>query len=437
MESAFKKKEGERAGRRRCAGAELKFPVVNRDGAAVDYDKMVGLWYFLAGRGWDLMRDSAAEDPVGVAFPRKNRRDIITTETGFCKLEVALAYEDNLFELSRRLEEIKEALRLYGEREGVIFLGLGLQPVTGPGERLMMKKSRNLFWNKVFDNDRVTLFTVSATNQAHVDVALAEGSAAVNVCNGLSGAQLALTANSTVWRGRVDERYRALAEAFWYWWLPGDPRVGMTVRPFADWEDYLRHICEFRPVYVVRGNRYLGIFRYGSFADFYLAGDGALGEDETGKTVPLRPEYADLSRHYTFCWHDARLSEYFTLENRVNCQQPPGEELCVTALTLGLMENLREAEELVRFYPWETLRKLHDGAVEKGPLARAGGVTVMEIARRMLDVASRGLKPRKLGEESFLDPLWRRLEEGRCPADEVRETMARGGVGGLLHRYGI
>ncbi len=437
LEEAFREKERRRAGKPRCAGAELKFPAVNGDGTAVDYDKIVKLWHFLAGEGWNLMTDPGTGDPVGATCPRANRHDIITTETGYCKLEVALAYEDNLFKLARRLEEIKRLLRRFGDREGVRFLGLGLQPVSPPGEYLMSKKSRNLFWNRVFGNDRVSLFTVSATNQAHIDVSLAEGADAVNVCNGLSGAQLALTANSAVWRGKADAEHRALAEAFWYWWLPDDPRVGMTVRPFADWEDYLRHICGFKPVFVVREGRCLGIFRYGSFTEYYQAGENAQGEDEKGSAVPLVPQYADLNRHYTFCWHDARLSEYFTLENRVNCQQPPGEELCVTALTLGLLENLPEARALVEAYPWELLRELHDAAVKHGPRARAGGTGVLKLAQRMLEISSRGLKSRGQGEETFLEPLWKRLREGRCPADDACAVAERDGIAGLVEKYSI
>lgn len=437
MEKEFRQKELQRTDKPRCAGAELKFPAVNSDGTAIGYDKMIKLWYFLVDRGWYPMRDPGVPEPVGVTMPRENRYDIITTETSFCKLEVALAYEDNLFKLARRLEDIKALMREFGEQEGVRFLGLGMQPLSPPADQLMSGKSRNLFWNKVFGNGRVNLFTVSATNQAHIDVSQAEGAAAVNVFNGLSGAQIALTANSAVRRGGVDEEYCALAEDFWYRWLPGDARVGMTVRPFADWEDYMRHICGYRPIFVVRGDRHLGIFRYESFADYVAAGEKARGEDENGKPVPVVPSYADLNRHFTFCWHDARLSEYFTLENRVNCQQPPGEELSVTALTLGLLENLGEAEELVRYYPWETLRQLHDAAVRQGPLARAGGVSVLEVARKMFAVSVKGLKSRGLDEDIFLAPMWHRLENTCCPAFKARETMTRGGIAGLLEEFSI
>lgn len=437
MEKEFRQRELHREGRPRCAGAELKFPVVKSDGSAVNYHSMVRLWHFLAERGWQPMRDPGVPDPVGVTWPRHNRHDIITTETSFCKLEVALAYEDNLFSLSRRLEDVKELLREFGAREGVLFLGLGMQPVSPPSDLLMSGKSRNLFWNKVFGNGRVHLFTVSATNQAHIDVTMAESASAVNVFNGLSGAQIALTANSTVRRGKIDQEFCALAEDFWYRWLPGDARVGMTARPFTDWEDYMRHICSFRPVFVVRGGSYLGIYRYDSFAGYVAAGKDARGEDETGNRVPLEPCYADLNRHFTFCWHDARLSEYFTLENRVNCQQPPGEELSVTALSLGLLENLDEAAELVRSYPWETLRQLHDAAVRQGPQAEAEGIPVMELARQMFNLSVLGLKKRDLGEEIFLAPLWHRLERARCPAFKARETMAAGGIPALLEEFSM
>ncbi len=313
-------------------------------------------------------------------------------------------------------------------------MGLGLQPRTPPGPHLMAKKARNLFWNKVFNNDRVSLFTASATNQVHVDVKREEVGPALNVFNGLAGVQIALHANSTLWKEQIDHQEKARAVSFWERWLPGSPRVGMTERPFRSLFDYLKFLSNFQPVYVVREGRYLGIYRYPTFFDYYSAEDPQ-GETKAGDLVPLAPDPADFGLHTTFCWHDARLSEYFTLENRVNCQQPPGAEFAVAAFTLGLMEELEEAEAFVNRFNWNFLAKLRRAAVENGLAAAVGGIRVGALAREVLAIAEQGLQKRRLNEESFLRPLWERLERGACPADEVRIAFAQAGIDGILRNY--
>jgi hypothetical protein len=55
----------------------------------------------------------------------------------------------------------------------------------------------------------------------------------------------------------------------------------------------------------------------------------------------------------------------------------------------------------------------------------------------MLTIAEEGLKRRGLGEETFLSPLWRRLECGDAPAKEAEELFKAGGAPLLVQRYAI
>ena len=59
--------------------------------------------------------------------------------------------------------------------------------------------------------------------------------------------------------------------------------------------------------------------------------------------------------------------------------------------------------------------------------------SIADCARRMVDVARRGLERR--GEESperALGPLYRRIEERRSPAEDLLREYRRGGVQALL-----
>lgn len=445
--------------RGRRIGSELKFPIVEEDGAAAGLDKTEALWNFLSRKGWTTFCDAATGKTAGAVRPGEMNEHRASCETGFCKVEFSLAHAGDLHSLQRSIEEVLDLAGEFRRMSGGIFLGFGIQPVTPPGKHLLMKKGRNLFWDRLFGgNDHIApengtdvhLFTVSASNQAHIDVTMDEAVDAVNVFNGLAGAQIALTANSNIWKGHVDEEYKCLGEMFWDWWLKEKcrSRYGVPEKKFRDLEDYFLSVLDFPPVYVKREGMPVCLPHCKSFSDFIECGEGvtecgrdsglkACGLTADGREVELRGGPGDIDQHFTFFWHNARISRYYTLENRVNDQQPPGEIMVVPALTLGLMENLERATELVDSYPWDALRDMRIAAAMRGLEAVSEGVKAAEVASEMISVAEEGLKGRELGEEVYLLPLKERLERMCCPSDTAERVFCRGGIRGLIDFCGI
>ncbi len=446
--------------RGRRIGSELKFPAVKRDGSAIGSPQTGELWDFLVSKGWTALADNHTGETVGAVKPGEMNEHRASCETGFCKIEFSLAHTDNLMSLSREIQELKKLIGEFSEQSGVIFLGYGLQPLTRPGKHLLMKKSRNLFWDRLFGgNDHITpgngtdvhLFTISASNQTHIDVTMDEAVDAVNVFNGIVGGQIALTANSNIWRGHVDPEYKCLGEIFWDWWLKDahNGRYGVPERKFNDLDDYFRSILQFPPVYVRREGVPLALPHCGAFSNFFScnAGDNGCGRKKSGdlmcgitaegEEAEVLRQNADLDQHFTFFWHNARLSRYYTLENRVNDQQPPEEMMCVPALTLGVMENLGSAKALVDSYPWEVLREMRLQACRYGLGANVRGINATDLSRGILEIAEEGLKRRCLGEEIFLEPLRKRLDEGLCPADRAARIFREEGMEGFVEKFAV
>jgi|GEM_PF-525718 len=433
----FEEKEQEREGRIRNVGIELKFPVVDKEGRAVSPGVMTDLWEFLGEEGWDVITDPHYKHLIGASFPGEPADDFAGTETGYCKMEFSLGYKGNLWQLDERIHALAELLEKFRQRkeENVYFLCYGIHPVTPPSDDLMTKKQRNLFWHKAFDNRRVNLLSITCSNQVHADVAVEETAAALNVFNGLSPVEIALNANSNIWNGRVNPECKALSLNFWNRWLPNSPRVGMTPRRFGSLTDYTVFISGFKPVYVKRKGQYYGIGHYASFAEYWAAGEKAIGVDEYGVRIPLVPQKEDFDLHYTFCWNDARLSGYYTLENRVNCQQPPHRLMVPAAFTLGIMEKLLPVQSLVDSFAWGELEAAREDAVNKGMQANLNGEKIKELCQEVLCLAQKGLEQRKLGEEKFLVPLWESFETTTCPADHAREIFARNGLRDFLEAH--
>ncbi len=421
-------------------GAEMKFPLVKEDGAAADLKTVHALWQHLRGLGWELANDPMAEAPVGAKKPGEKNDTVASCETGFCKPEFSLAHVAGLFGLEKQIQDLKEELRPFAEKHNVHFLGYGIQPVTPPSRRLMMKKTRASVWDKVFganrvlpeqDGDDVCLFTVNAAQHIHAGLPPERMIQAVNVLNGFAGAQVALTANSSVWRGRKDPEYKCVAEKFWDWWMPERNRAGIPEEPFENMDHYIQTVANFKPVYVKRDGAPVLLKNYPTFAEYFRQ-QQARGQDLDGNEITVMPHEDDIRLHNTCYWFNARVSGYFTVENRANDQQPPGGLMTVGALTLGLCSALDEAWEELRSQLWPDLRRSRGIACQRGLADNWTQPPLAELSARMLDLAKTGLRKRGLGEETFLAPLEERCRARQCPADEAASLFEQKGIESLL-----
>ncbi len=126
----------------------------------------------------------------------------------------------------------------------------------------------------------------------------------------------------------------------------------------------------------------------------------------------------DVHTQNGFCYYNARLvSKFGTVENRMCCQQPPRETMVTSALTLGVLENLEEAETLVKEISFVSPKQLRMEAIQYALDAQLEGKSIVPYLRQLLQIAEKGLKKRGLGEENFLAPLFERLNRLEVPAD--------------------
>lgn len=427
----------------RRIGAELKFPLVNSDGTAASFETVCVLWDYLGSNGWQPVEDKMTGRVIGAKRKGQLNDTVAGCETGYCKTEFSLAHVGNLFNMEKQINQLREELKPFCKESGVNFLCYGIQPVTPPSKKLMMKKARTSPWVKAFganqhitenDGDDVHLFTINAASHVHISTSLEEAVDAVNVLNGFSGPQIALTANSNIWQNKIDPDYKCVAEKFWDWWMPNSNRVGIPSKPFEDIKDYVHTIANFKPVYVTRNGKPIILKKYKTFDEYYKK-VRAVGIDADGKEVSFTPEKSDIDLHNSCYWYNARISRYYTVENRVNDQQPPDALLCVSALTLGLISALAEAKEELSSYDWQTLRQMRQIACQYGLHGRKDTIRLIRLALRMLIIARLGLLRRGLGEEKFLKPLEKRLCDFECPADQAADLFRNGGVSMLVEEW--
>jgi len=443
--AAFDAALAKRASTERRLGLELKFPLVERDGTAVPRETVAELWRFLAARGWTPAEDRVTGEVVGCTHPGEQNDTVASCETGYCKTEFSLAHAADLHGLAEQATWLREQLGEFSQQHNVRLLGFGIHPVSPPGRALELKKVRASVWDRAVPSNRVIppeegddvhLLTINAGSHVHVGIDRDEAVRAVNVLCGLAGPQIALMANSNVWRGQLDPNYKAVSEMLWDWWEPAAGRRGVPNESFTDLKHYVSTIERMKPIYVKRDGVPLLLPEFETFAD-YFAHASPTGRNLDGQDIALVPEPADIDLHNSCYWFNARISRYFTVENRIFDQQPPDDLLLPAAITLGLVSALDEACEEIAAHDWQDLRAARESACRDGMQATLGGRPIVEACGRMLDLIELGLRRRDRGEVVYLEPLKQRLKEQRCPADEVAEIVRADGIPALVERRAI
>ncbi|CAA6828630.1 MAG: Gamma-glutamylcysteine synthetase, partial [uncultured Aureispira sp.] len=358
----------------RGIGIECEIPVVTETGAIVSLETIQLMFAYLEQKGFEIEYDK--HSGLASTAKRANKQshkafdyhvDQITTESGYSTIELVLAPQNNLHAIQAQFWDLLFLLMDFFDSKNCLLLGYGIQPLTPPSKKALMPKERYRFFEKLSTNHTIPLseggdtafLTITASNQCHVEIDLEQAISATNVLNALSGLQIALQANSPIWKGKVDPKYKANREMLWESSFPN--RLNQIGIPpsFKNITAYVDYLFQFKPTLVKRNGRYFKILNKDTFTDFLQNASPTIGEALNGEKIEVEPVAEDMDHLLPFCYFNARLApKYGTIESRMCCQQPPKETLTSAALTLGIIENLQAAEGLVRQFELETWQEI-------------------------------------------------------------------------------
>lgn len=432
----------------RGIGMECEFPVVTKDGQSVSLAIIQNMYRYLEPKGFVLEQDPFSSYIVRATRVNEESAkkfdypiDAIVMEVGFGVVELALAPQADLHAAHRHFLEMLTWLIDYFDSRHCLVLGYGIHPQTPPSRALLNPRERYLFYENFSPNHYIPksegvdayLLTISASNQCHIEVSRQEAALAVNVLNAFSGLHIALHANSPIWKGEIDRNHKANREIFWEYCYPDRlNQIGIPPK-FETIEHYIAYLLEFKPMLIKREQELLHIVNKETLKEFFLDLSPAIGQNIQGEEKKIYPQVKDIHYFNTFCYFDARLvSKHGTIESRMSCQQIPGATLTATALTLGFLENLDAARQLMDQLEWEEWKKIRREAIRNAMLAKMNGESIMPLLQRCLEIAEQGLRKRGFGENQFLQPLWKRLGDGRSPADTAISVFQQGGLEALL-----
>lgn len=408
----------EKAPALRTIGREAEFPLVTPNGEAAEVSRLWPL--FLEQGGYEPLYDQGADGAkllVGV----KAASWSCVAEVGRATVELSVGPRATLHELAQDMEEAMQRLKDVVYRAGFRLLGFGIQPGALASPQLLTPKLRYLTLLEAIGPQWLK-FCVTASDQVQVDMGQDDLIMNTNIINAVSGAMIALTANSSVYDGRAGA-FASGREGLTANMVDEPYRQGSSPRPYADLEEYVRFLAGLRCLCLPDAN---GGFRVigETFADHL-------------KELPGQaPEvvYEEFLFHEHYVWPSARpRSRIGTLEIRPCCQQPADSTWVPSALALGLIE---AADEVGSFFEselgenyWSTLLRYRESAVRYG---LGAPVPVPHFLETLLDLTSEGLRRRGHGEETFLDPAFVMLDRGSEPASKALSLFKKGGAEALV-----
>ncbi|MSP17604.1 MAG: glutamate--cysteine ligase [Myxococcales bacterium] len=394
-----------------------KIGVVAATGMPLVFDGAGGiealLAHLAAGGSWHEVREGTRV--VALARGAEN----VTLEPGG-QLEHSAAPTATLAESEAALEQHLGELVAPSREAGAAWLGVGFRPFGTRDDVAWMPKGRYAIMRDYLPTrGRLAheMMKRTATVQANLDFAdEADAAAKLAAASGVSSIVTALYACSPIVDGK-DSGYQSYRAGVW---LETDPdRCGLLPLAFEEGDLYRRYAewaLDVPMLFLYRdGYRAAGGM---TFRRFLREGFG----DE-------RATMADWTMHVSTLFPEVRLKQ--VIELRGADAGPMPMVLALPALWKGLLyddDACREARRLTAGWSFAERLALRASVPRAGLAARAGGRSVLELARELVAIARAGLTRLAPDDVAALAPLEEIAQSGRAPAERVREVFrdARG-----------
>jgi glutamate--cysteine ligase len=303
---------------------------------------------------------------------------------------------------------------------GIIFLGLGMQPVSRLDEIEWVPKPRyRIMAPYMLKVGRLgqRMMKQTATVQANIDYSdEKDAMAKFRTGMGLAPILIAMFANSPICEGRLTG-YRSFREHIWT--DTDKSRSGLlkfSFLPEVSFAHYVEYALDVPMYFIVRNKHYIDMTGL-TFRQFLRYGHN--GE---------RATIEDWSDHLTTLFPETRIKRY--IEIRSVDSQPPDLMPALSALIKGAFYDsdcLQAAWDLVKGWSWDERMQAYLDSHENALSTRVRRYSLLDLARELLEIAWEGLlrqnQVNDLGDDEtiYLKPLKNLLDQGKCPADILLE----------------
>ena len=395
-------------------GIELEFPIVNLEGGATDTRVTKALLARLnADYGFIVERRDLDGNPI--QLKASDSEDRILFEVSYNILEFAFEKAKIIQEVEIRFNHYLDIIQQILRKDHHELQGHGLhpfwkendnQPVKYPRYQMLMQylalseKIGGDFFHRHPDYG-----SYICGSQVQLDVSRTNFIQVINAFNQIEAAKAYFFANSELIT--EDFNTRISRDRFWEESMHGllVENVGVNPYDFKNEEDffnYLNHTAIFN------AEREGGTYYFPPIAaGEYLKQGQIKGYNLNGNESLVSPRADDFHYHRSYQYQD--LTTRGTIEFRSTCAQPLNRTFAPAAFHLGLLANLEEVTAYLKdcdFFKLEgraykDLRRKYSQI----DLTQTEQDAIRSFASDLLQLAIKGLKMRKKGEERYLFPL--------------------------------
>ena len=316
-------------------------------------------------------------------------------------------------------QHIRELLEV-SEPLDVVFLGLGMQPVSRLDEIEWVPKKRYRIMGPYMPKvGRLgqRMMKQTATVQANIDYRdEKDAMAKFRTGMGLTPIFISMFANSPICDGQLNG-YRSYREHIWT--DTDKSRSGMlkfAFSPDVSFAHYVEYALDVPMYFIVRNKNYIDMTGT-TFRQFLAYG-------WNGERATLE----DWHDHLTTLFPETRIKRY--IEVRSADSQPPELMPALSAIVKGAFyesDCLDAAWDLVKDWTWDERMQVYLDSHRDALAARIRRYSLLDLSKELLQIALEGLRRQKmfnaLGEDEtiYLEPLDKLLALGKCPADLLIE----------------
>lgn len=316
-------------------------------------------------------------------------------------------------------QHIRELLEV-AEPLDIVFLGLGMQPISRVDEIEWVPKKRYRimapYMLKVGALGQ-RMMKQTATVQANIDfLDEKDAMAKFRTGMGLAPVLIAMFANSPICDGQLNG-YRSFREHIW----TGTDRhraglLKFAFEPDVSFAHYVEYALDVPMYFIIRHHDYIDMTEV-TFRQFLQYGHH--GE---------RATIEDWADHLTTLFPETRVKRY--IEIRSVDSQPPDLMTAPSALIKGVFYDsdcLAAAWDLVKGWSWDERMTTYLDSHENALATRWRRHSLLDLAKELFQIGWEGLRRQRSlnanGEDEtiYLSPLKDLLFQGKCPADVLVE----------------
>jgi gamma-glutamylcysteine synthetase len=424
--------------RRKYIGIEVELPIINLDKQAVDFAQVHRLTErFMDHFGFAV--ESRDEEGNVSAAKHADTGDILSYDCSYNNLELSLGREETLHPLYRRFCEYYTFIQAELKEIHYTLTGMGINPYRSYNHNVPIPNGRyRMLYHHLSSYPRYLDLPMkfhkypdyglfSSASQVQLDVDYEELTQTIRAFSKVEPIKALLFNNSVLLDDHED--LACCRDMFWENSTHGiNPHnIGMFDCAIETVDDLLNYIESTSMYCLERDGKYIN-FPPIPVTEYFKADSitGEYYEDGAYHEISFAPDIADLAYLRTFKFED--LTFRGTIEFRSVCCQPVSDVMTVAAFHLGLKHVLLEfdrlmQEDTVLYHHGMSATELRKLFVKRELPDFVEKDALYTLAQQVVELAEKGLRQRGYGEETFLEPLYRRIRSRTNPAGNMLRKL--------------